>query len=128
MINVFQRQLPNSALAVKDHQDLHKKNRRQEGNVTPPPLLIDRSALNIQVDCKVLQFYVYIHIQPFQQPSSDVRMSSAPPTSPPLPPHLSLLEKPLSGAILSSSLSVMLSAFSAALPRRQSRMELTRTL
>ena len=44
------------------------------------------------------------------------------------PPHLSLLEKPLSAATLSSSLSVMLAAFTVALPRGLSRMELTRAL
>ena len=44
------------------------------------------------------------------------------------PPHLSLLEKPLSAATLSSLLSVMLTAFTVALPRGLSRMELTRTL
>ena len=44
------------------------------------------------------------------------------------PPHLSLLEKPLSAATLSSSLSVMLAAFTVALPKGLSRMELTRTL
>ena len=44
------------------------------------------------------------------------------------PPHLSLLVKPLSAATLSSSLSVMLAAFTVALPRGLSRMELTRTL